>query len=277
MVILDRACQSRDESSYISETESADVQQLPGPLAGRNALVTGAASGIGKAIAERLVCDGALVVGADRQPASSSVPTDRLRSVECDVTSEDDLGRAVAVADDAGGLDVLVNCAGVSTKVPIDEMSPREWQRVVDVNLTGSAFAIKHAVQSMKRRGGGSIVNIASISAFSTASVHNTVYAATKGAIVAFTRALVYELSPHGIRVNAVAPGIILTPILRGHSDKWFAERAARIPLGRLGEVEEIAAVVSFLASDAASYVTGQTIIADGGITAVMYTAQAQT
>jgi 3-oxoacyl-[acyl-carrier protein] reductase len=242
-----------------------------GVLAGKVAVVTGAASGIGHAIAELFLAEGAIVVAADLQRAELTGDPSRWRHIRCDVSTEDDLAAVMQVADASGPLGVLVNCAGVSTKIAIDEMPAAEWHRVVEVNLTGSAFAIKHAVPAMKRNGGGSIVNIASVAAFSTASLHNNVYAATKGAIVSLTRALVYELSPHGIRVNALAPGIVDTPILRGHTAEWFAERAARIPLGRLGSVDEMARVVTFLASDAASYVTGQTIVADGGLTAVMY------
>lgn len=234
-------------------------------------VVTGAASGIGRAIAERFVQEGRFVVAADVAGVQLNAPPDRWRAVRCDIGREGDIAETVAVAESMGRPSALVNCAGVSTKAPIDQISAAEWQRVIDINLTGSALCIKHVLPAMKRAGGGSIVNIASIAAFSTASRHNTIYAASKGAIVSFTRALVYELSPHGIRVNAVAPGIVDTPILRGHGPEWFADRASRVPLGRLGSVEEISSVVWFLASDAASYVTGQTVVVDGGITSVMY------
>jgi NAD(P)-dependent dehydrogenase (short-subunit alcohol dehydrogenase family) len=245
-------------------------------IAGRVAVVTGAASGIGRAVAERFLVEGASVVAGDLRAAELPGDPRRWRAVRCDVTVEDDLAALMAAADALGPLAVLVNCAGISAKIAIDDMPAPDWQRVLDVNLTGSAFAIKHAVPALKRNGGGSIVNIASLAAFSTASLHNSVYAASKGAIVALTRALVYELSPHGIRVNAVAPGIIETPILRDHSAEWFAERAARIPLGRLGSVVDMADVVAFLASPASSYITGQTIVADGGLTAVMWSADRQ-
>jgi 3-oxoacyl-[acyl-carrier protein] reductase len=246
-------------------------------LDGKVAVVTGAASGIGRAVAERFLAEGASVVAGDLRPAELPGDPRHWRAVRCDVTVEDDLAALVSAADALGPLAVLVNCAGISAKIPIEDMPAPDWQRVLDVNLTGSAFAIKHAVPTMRRHGGGSIVNIASLAAFMTASGHNTVYAASKGAIVALTRALVYELSRHGIRVNAVAPGIVDTPILQAHSAEWFAERAGRIPLGRLGSVAEIAEVVTFLASPASSYVTGQTIVADGGLTAVMYSADQQT
>ena len=242
-------------------------------LDGTVAVVTGAASGIGRAIATRLLADGASVVAADLRDAELPGDPARRRSVRCDVTVEGDLAALMAAAEAVGRLGILVNCAGVSTKVAIEDTPAAEWQRVLGVNLTGTAFAVKHAVPAMRRAGGGSIVNIASLAAFSTASRHNTAYAASKGAVVALTRALVYELSADGIRVNAVAPGIVDTPILRGHPPEWFAERAGRIPLGRLGGVDEIAAVVAFLASGASSYVTGQTIVVDGGLTSVLYSA----
>jgi 3-oxoacyl-[acyl-carrier protein] reductase len=242
----------------------------------RTAVVFGAASGIGQGIALRFLADGWVVVAPDIQEANLAEDRQAWRWIRCDIASEEDVAAAIAAADEFGGVDALVNCVGITAKLPIDQISSAEWQRVVDVNLTGLAMAIKHAVPIMKRKGGGGIVNITSIAAFSTPSPLNNVYAATKGAIVSLTRALVYELSAHNIRINAVAPGMIMTPLLQTLPDEWFTSRASRIPLGRLGTVEEIAALVAFLASDEASYITGQTIVADGGLTSVIYAAERQ-
>ena len=155
--------------------------------------------------------------------------------------------------------------------MPIDQIPAGEWERVLGVNLTGIAFSIKHASARMKQTGGGSVVNITSIAAFSTPSPYNNAYAASKGAIISLTRALVYELSEYNIRNNAVAPGMIRTPWLESLPEEWCGPRASRIPLRRFGNVDEVANLVSFRASDEASYITGQTVVVDGGLTSVIY------
>jgi 3-oxoacyl-[acyl-carrier protein] reductase len=234
-------------------------------------VVSGAASGIGLAIAARLASDGGFVIVADvHEP---HIPADEARWtwVPCDVSSEDDVETVFEAADRHGGVDVLVNCAAITAKSPIDELPLSEWHRVLEVNLTGPALAIKMAAPTMKKKHAGSIVNIASIAAFNTPSRYNNVYAATKGALVALTRALVYELSQYNVRINAIAPGMIRTPFLDSLPESWFTQRANRIPMGRFGSPEEIANIVAFLSSEQASYVTGQTIVADGGLTSVIY------
>jgi NAD(P)-dependent dehydrogenase (short-subunit alcohol dehydrogenase family) len=234
----------------------------------RVALVTGGASGIGAAIAHRLLGAGYSVVVADVRPPAPGGPA---MYVECDVRDEGQVSAAVATAVAAGRLDVLVNCAGITGKTPIDEMELDSWQRILDINLTGTMLMIKHAVPALERSGVGSIVNIASLAASRTLSRYNTAYAASKGAVEAFTRALVYELSERGVRVNAVAPGLVDTPILTAHDDAWRSSRTASVPMGRFCGPDEIAAAAVFLASNEASYITGQVVTVDGGISAVHY------
>lgn len=148
--------------------------------------------------------------------------------------------------------------------MPLDE-----WRRVLDINLTGTMLAIKHAVPPMRDAGGGSIVTVASIAAFRTGSPFNSAYAASKGAVVSMTRALVHELSPHGIRINALAPGIVESPLTAAFPESRHAARAGTVPLDRFGSPLEMAAVALFLASDESSYVTGHVLVADGGATSV--------
>lgn len=235
-------------------------------LAGRVAIVTGGGSGIGLAITERLCAAGAHVVVADVRPPPSG---GTITGITCDVAVESDIVRVVDAANEIGAICALVTSAGYTMKSPIDQMELSEWQRILDVNLTGTMLAIKHVVPSMRASGGGSIVTIASIASFLTTSTNNAAYAATKGAIAAMTRALVSELSPDSIRINAVAPGITATPLVAKFGPEWATSRARMVPLGRLADPEEIANVALFLASEDSSYVTGQMLIVDGGTTAV--------
>ena len=236
-------------------------------LSGTVAVVTGAGSGIGLAITERFVEAGAHVVAGDLDPPSS---TAAVTSVRCDVTIEKDLGNLLRTASGVGPVRVLVTSAGIALKQAIDVMGIAEWRRVLDVNLTGTMLAIKHAVPPMRDAGGGSIIAIASVAAFRTSSPFNAAYAASKGAVVAMTKALVHELSPHGIRINALAPGIVESPLTAGFGPEWAASRNAMAPLGRLGSPREIAEVALFLAGDASSYVTGHLLVADGGATSIV-------
>lgn len=237
-------------------------------LAGRRAVVTGGASGIGLAIAQVLTDRGARVVVVDRQPMPEGALPPEVHEIACDVTDDTQVAAAMARADEAaGGIDVLVNCAGVSDKVPVEDVTPATWSRIVDVNLRGAALCIGRAVPRIRRGGGGAIVNITSIAAFSTTARHNSVYAASKGGLAAMTRALVLELAPE-IRVNAVAPGPIASPMTARHPPAWRATRAGRIPAGRLGDPAEIGRAVAFLASDDASFVNGHVLVVDGGLTA---------
>jgi len=243
------------------------------------AVVLGGSSGIGRQIALGFRDAGAIVVPVGKTASKVAEVEVALaargggtKGYAADVTRPEALTETVErVLAAHGRIDILVNSQGTTILKPAEAFTRADYDAVMDTNLTSVFFACTEIGRHMLRAGGGSIVNIASLAAFSTASAHNTAYAASKGAIVALTRALVYELSPYRIRVNALAPGIVDTPILHGHSPEGLAERAGRIPLGRLGGVHDMADVVAFLASDASSYVTGQTIVADGGLTSVMY------
>jgi NAD(P)-dependent dehydrogenase (short-subunit alcohol dehydrogenase family) len=241
-----------------------------GRFADRVAIVTGGSSGIGLAITRNLLDRGSRVVIGDLNPPPDSLAERSGWSfVACDVTQEDDLARLVAAAAELGSVDFLVNCAGIGPKYRIKDITIEQWSQVVAGNLTGTALAIKHTVSRMAE--GAAIVNIGSLAGFSTASMGTHVYAATKGGVHALTRSLVYELSPAGIRVNAIAPGIVNTQMYDAHDAEWKRSRMNRVPAGRPADPDEIADAAVFLLSDRARYITGQTLLVDGGISAVIY------
>ncbi|SHK96063.1 3-oxoacyl-[acyl-carrier protein] reductase [Pseudonocardia thermophila] len=255
----------------LSATPAPAVPELPRDLGGQVAIVTGGLSGIGAGIAAHLRARGARVVVGDLTGPVDPAETDGVLAVRCDVRTEDDVVSLVELAAAQGGVHVLVNCAGISRKQPITELTLENWSAVIDTNLRGAVLAIKHASRRMIAQRSGSIVNIASIAGIATLDAQNTAYVASKGALMALTRSLVYELAPHGVRINCVAPGLVETPILTGMTQQWKGARVARIPTGRMGEINEIAATVGFLASGASTYVNGQTLVVDGGMTAVSY------
>jgi NAD(P)-dependent dehydrogenase (short-subunit alcohol dehydrogenase family) len=254
-----------------------------GKLAGRVVLVTGAARGIGAAIARRALADGALVGMLDvdapaieAAAAAAAGPGDagRCLPVVADVSQEDEVAAAVAaVRERLGPVDVLVNNAGINAGHDAGTMDEREWDTVFAVDLKGAWLCCKHVLADMRARGSGSIVNIASVHARLT-SAGMFPYAAAKSGLVGLTRSLALDLAPQAIRVNAVCPGWVSTRLVGEYyaqaDDPAAAERAvlAAHPLGRIGTPEEIADVVCFVASDEASFMTGTELYVDGGLSA---------
>jgi 2-keto-3-deoxy-L-fuconate dehydrogenase len=228
---------------------------------GKRALVTGAGSGIGAAVARRLAADGAEVIVADLYPEAVA---DELgaQAVVLDVRHEAQVEFAMA------DLDVLVNCAGIGSTTNAPETTLEVWENVFAVNARGTFLCCKYAIPGMAARGGGSIVNMASVAGL-IGLRNRAAYCASKGAVISLTRALAVDHVDDGIRVNAVAPGTVDSPWVRRLVEdvgESFDALRTRQPLGRLGTPEEIADAVAYLA--AAEFVTGSVLVIDGGLTA---------
>lgn len=245
-------------------------------LAAKVAVVTGAASGIGRSIAQSMVEAGARVVGVDRDPEDVRQASSRLEGevlpLGIDLTEDDAPSRIVkATVERFGSIDVLVNCAGIFPSTPALEISRNEWDRVLSVNLRAPFLCSQEVVRWTVRNGhAGSIVNVAS-SAGVVARPGVAHYCASKAALIMLTKALAVEWAEHDIRVNAVAPGLVETPgvaelISTEQGREEHQRKIARIPLARAGKPREIAEAVLYLTS--ASYVTGETLFVDGGYSA---------
>jgi NAD(P)-dependent dehydrogenase (short-subunit alcohol dehydrogenase family) len=249
-----------------------------GRVEGKVTVVTGASSGIGRASARLLAKEGARLVVADVDDAGEDVAREirdaggTCRFLRTDVRSWDDVENLVGSAvEEHGRLDVIVNNAGIAIGGSAAEMSEGDWSRVIDVNLTGVWRGMRHAIPAMLESGGGSIVNVSSVQSL-VGFPGWSGYAASKGGINALTQQAAVEYAPRGIRVNAIIPGTILTGmnegILREHPDpdRQMAEWARMHPVGRIGQPEEVATAIVYLASDESSFVTGMLLRVDGGM-----------
>jgi 3-oxoacyl-[acyl-carrier protein] reductase len=234
-------------------------------LEGRTALVTGGSRGIGRAIAAELANAGATVVigyRAGGEEAEATASEIGCRTIQADVSDPDAARRLV---EEAGDVDVLVNNAGITRDGLLARMSDEDWRTVLDTNLGGTFNTCRAVVRGMMKRRSGSIVNVSSI-----VGVHGnpgqTNYSASKAGIIGFTKALARELGSRGVRANVVAPGYISTRLTNELPEELRNTMLANTPLGRFGDAEDVAGAVRFLASDAASFVTGEVLLVDGGL-----------
>lgn len=240
---------------------------MSGILAGRVAVVTGGASGIGAAVVARFLAEGARVASIDR--ASPATGQDGLLEIAADVTDQAAVGAAFArVAAELGGTDILVNCAGIAKLAPLQDTTIELLDSILAVNVRGTMLCAQAAVPQMRSRGGGRIVNVGSVSG-RRGNILRTAYGASKGAIVTMSQVMAVELAGHGILVNVVAPGPVDTPMTS--AIHFAAQRKAwtdRVPLNRYARPEEIAGAILFLAGPDSSFITGHVLDVDGGFVA---------
>ena len=251
----------------------------PFDLSGRTALITGGGSGLGFAMAQGLAEAGALVVLNGRTASKLDAAADRLRALGLraetavfDVADSADVNRGVAaLGGRVGAVDILVNNAGIQHRAPIDEFSDADWRRVMATNLDAPFFMARALIPQMKARGRGKIVNICSLMS-SLARPTTVPYQVSKGGIAMLTRGLAVELAPHGIQVNGIAPGFFRTEMNAAltNNPEFSSWVEKRTPAARWADPAELAGAAVFLASDAASFVTGQILYVDGGFTASM-------
>ncbi|MDE2903871.1 MAG: SDR family NAD(P)-dependent oxidoreductase [Chloroflexota bacterium] len=251
-----------------------DQTHAPPPLAGRTALVTGAGSGFGRAISQRLARDGARLGLAELNAVAAEETRELIEAdggeaivIPTDVTDYAAVEAAVhSVTTTWGRLDIMVNNAGITIREAFLDLTVDGFDKVMAANLNGVFHGVRAAGLQMKEQGGGVIINMSSIRANVGGFIH-TSYCATKGGVRMLTKAAAVELGPHGVRVCAIGPGVAETPLTESllASQEALDDQLARVPMGRLGQPEDISEVAAFLASDDAAYVTGATLYVDGG------------
>ncbi len=251
-------------------------------LAGKVAFVTGGGTGIGGAVALRLAARGVHVAIAGRrlEPLEDLAQASGAFAVQCDVGDDEAVDAAVlAVAERFGGIDIVVNNAGVAGRGGVEELDEEGWNAMIAINLTGPARVSRAAVPHLRRRGGGAIVNVASVGAL-TGAKQSVAYSTTKAGLLGLTRSMAVDLGPHGIRVNTLCPGWVDTPMgsrataaagrIHDVDDDLSKDVLVRNnPIRRMAHPDEIASCVEFLVCDASSFVTGTVLVADGGQTIV--------
>ncbi|MDE0218840.1 MAG: SDR family oxidoreductase [Spirochaetaceae bacterium] len=253
-------------------------------LAGKRAVITGAGRGLGLAVAELFVSEGAAVVLADLDEGAITAAANRLEAaggtaigVRADIAAAADVQALMAAAvERLGGLDVLVNNAGIVSAGSVTEVDEAHWNRVLRVNLTGAYLCSRYAIPHLERAGGGSIVCVSSSSGV-VGKRDQVAYNVSKHGLVGLVRCMALDHADAGIRVNAVCPGAMDTPALQELSSEQRAELAARNPLGRVADPAEVAQTVLHLASDESSFTTGALFLVDGGLTAMLRTYRERT
>lgn len=241
---------------------------------GRTAIVTGATRGIGKSIAIQLARAGVkvAVVGRNVERAENVVSQIILEGgtawkIIGDISSEEECERIVKeTADQFGGIDILVNCAGNLTSTKIEDITRHEWDNIISTNLSGTFFMIQKAIPYLEKSKAGRVINISSNAGRMGGYANSQAYTATKGGIIAITKGIARQLAPKNITVNVICPGTTITEMSQLYDDKTKATLLSRIPMGRLGQPEDTAAAVCFFASEEAGWITGATLDVNGGM-----------